>query len=771
MSVLLVFDKYGIDETPALIVSADRLLELRERVRQHLRNSSGDSCLRVRMPPEYRQRFADFIGLNGVECLFVEPRSEFAKRFGITAPPWLTDNLLVALGLHRTPATPHGPTEWAEDSTGFVLYLFDSRLVQPESWQALCNALRNPQLQASGLLHVPEVWQRLAQSAQAFLASSTVANRFMEKIASTPSPEHALIHWGQQQIYERLREFVTRYEIAHALPPRTEPTEFLAALPPLALGEDEAGELIGDLLHLLEETLHAIEAGQSPTTRLAELLIMDWPRLFAFLQDRIKDARISLASQELVEALDKFSSHEARDLAELVRQQLISCPPLSESADTHAVKIWIKSYLEYALRRFLLSQEPDETVSGSFSSWVLQQQARIARSDLDWRRVASIIREQLRRPETRVIVCMVDALSAVHNEQVLEILHQHLSQDELALERNFLIAPYPTLTEIGKNAILTGKPAHETNGPIEKRLYQVYQDSLSAPDAVHVIKSWTDRNQLIPEQTRLLVYLENRIDERLHGCTDYVKFNNDVEVIIKQLTKELNRWIIQSRKHGLDPVVLITADHGLSYIRETESSKSIDSLSGEYGERTIAFPKMPSIREGFAQAEAGDRHYLIPLQRVRLKGETPLSHGGLTPEELLIPCIILRKDCSSIPLGPLLQVSLKQQNAVVMKDGWQLELVLKASCPAQNIRLEAQPPFRGQAGPYGPLHKGETTVLTLLLAADFPQEGLTQVDLNVSFVRPDLNNTKEQLYTKLSVNFPASFLEKDVQATAFESMF
>lgn len=771
MSVLLVFDKYGIDETPALIVSADRLLEVRERVRQHLRNPSGDSCLRVRMPPEYRQRFADFIGLNGVDCLFVEPRSEFAKRFGIAAPPWLTDHLLVALGLHRIPAEIHQVTDWSDDTTGFVLYLLDSRLIQPESWQAFCNALRDPRLQASELLRIPEPRHRLARSAQAFLSSSTVANHFMEEIASVSLPEAALIHWGRQQIYERLREFVTRYEIAYALPPRTERTEFLTALPPLVVSEDEAGELIAVLEHLLEETLHAIEVGKSPATRLAELLIMDWPTLFAYLHDRIKNARTALVNQELAEVIEKFSSQEARDLAELIRQQLLSCSPLSESADTYTVKTWIKTYLEYALRRFLLSQEPDETVSRSFSSWVLQQQARIARSDLDWRRVASIIREQLRRSDTRIIVCMVDALSAAHNEQVLEILHQHLSQDDLVLEGNFLIAPYPTLTEIGKNAILTGKPAHETSGSIEDRLYQAYQDSSLTPDEIHVVKSWTDRNQLIPEQTRLLVYLENRIDDRLHGCTDYVKFNHDVEVIIKQLAKELKRWISQSHRHSLDPVVLITADHGLSYIRETASSKPVDSLPGDYGERTIAYSTAPQVREDFAQAEAGGKHYLIPLQRVRLQGETPLSHGGLTPEELLIPCITLRKDCSIIPQRPSLHVSLKQQNAMILNDGWQLKLVLQASCPAQSIRLEAQPPFRGQAGPYGPLQEGETVELTMLLAADFPQEGLTQVDLGVTFIHPELNNAREQLYTKLPVNFPVSFLERDAQATAFESMF
>jgi hypothetical protein len=771
MSVLLVFDKFGIDDAPALIVSADRIPEVREIIRERLQNSTREPDLRVRIPPEYRPRFADFIGLKGIECIFVEPRSEFAKRFGMAAPLWLTDTLIVTLGLLGTPAESYDAAEWLQDDTGLILHLLEPALILPESWQAFCNALRGTKIQTDNLLRLPEVQQRLARSAQAFLSSLGLANRFVEKVANAPSPDLALTQCGQQQMYEQLREFVALYEITYALPPRTEPTEFLNALPSLKISEEEAGGLIGDLHHLLDETLHAIEAGRAPAARLAELMMGDWPSVFTFLQDRFQDTRIPLASRELVAVLENYSSREARQFSELVYQQIISYQPLPESADIKAAKKWINGYLEYALRRFLLSQEPEESISGSFSTWVLQEKARIARSDLDWRRVANTIREQLKSPETRVIVCLVDALGAAHNSQILEILHQHLSKDELVLEGSYLIAPYPTLTEIGKNAVLTGKPAQETSGPIENRLFQAYRDSLPDTEAIHVIKSWNDRSEPIPKSIRLLVYLENRIDERLHGCCDYAKFNNDVEVIIKQLARELSRWISQSRKHGFDPVIIITADHGLSYIRAVESFKSADSMPESSGERCLTFVKESTAREDFAQVEAGSKNYLIPLRRVRLQGEIPLSHGGLTPEELLIPYIVLRKDCVAVPTGPLLQLLPTQCNALASKDGWQLELELQAFCPAQTIKVEAQPPFRGHAGPYGPLQKGETVKFTLSLATDCPQEGWIQVDVSMTFIRSELNHAKEQLYTKLSVNFPASFLEKDDQIAAFEDMF
>lgn len=772
MTVIFVFDKYGIDEAPAITVDAEGLFDIRARIRAHLLNPDEKPCLRVRMPPEYRQRFADFIGFNGVECLFIEPRSEFAKKFNIAVPSWLTDALLATLGLGKIPADIPNPVDADEDITGWILYLLDSALVQPESWLAFCKALRNPLFSANNLLSITEVRERLAQSLQVFISSRTTVNLFLEKCTTYPAPELALMHWGRQQAYERLREFTTRHNISHPLPPRIESAEFLNSLPLLQISEDEAGSnLVDDLISLLEEMLLSIEDGKSQANCLSELVLADWPKVFVFLQERMAEARIPLASLELAEAVGRYPSYEAMALTEVIRQQLSSCNPLPERADIETTKLWIKEYLEYALRRFLLGQEPDEKASSSFSSWVLQQQARISRSDLDWRCVANAIHEQLQRPETRVIVCMVDALSAIHNAQILAILHEKLSQDGLALEGHYVIAPYPTLTEIGKNAVLTGKPATETNGPRENCIYQAYKDKLEDSSTIHVIKSWNDRNQIVPKQTRLLIYLENRLDERLHGCTDYGKFHKDVEVIVQQLAKEINRWIKQSHNQGFEPVVIITADHGVSYINHLASLQWMESAPGICGERFMESSGPAPSWGDFNKVEAGGKNYLIPLHRVRLKGDIPLCHGGLTPEELLIPFIILRKNCLSPISEPLLQLTQKKQGAVIVKEAkWHLELMLQASCTAHNVRLEAQPPFRGSSGPYGPLQKGEAIPIAFGLEADIHQEGLLNVDLSVTFFRPE-NTSSERLHLKLPISFPARLLEKDAGAAAFDDMF
>jgi len=749
MSVLLVFDKYDIDDSPALVATLDQLQPLREQIDRHLRTAEA-GCLRIRLKPEYRPRFADFIGLRGVACLDIEPRTEFTKRFKVAAPSWATDSALAKL---LTLAPPD--LSEREDSTAWTLGLLNPALVQPSDWASLCAALADPLLAELGWLGVNSVCQRLEQSAVLFLQADDAAQWFIRRVAAFATPAEALTHLARQRLYEHLRGFTQGHGLVYALPARVEPSAFLNAVPLWSVAESAIGEnLVSNWLGVLDIAVQGIEAGSLSADELAGLVIVDWPRFVERLAAHLVEYH-HLATVNLADALNRLGSEVAAGMAAAIREQLTTCESLPENADIETARVWLKDYLDYALRRFTAEQEPDEAVSMSFSSWVLRQQARIARSPMDWRHVARTIEEHLRTKETRVIVCMVDALSALYNAQVRDNLHELASTDDLAVEENFLIAPYPSLTEIGKNAVLTGKPSDQTSGTVDNRLYQAFQHTLTAPDEILVLKSWECRDQPIPQKTRLLVYLENRIDDRLHDCINYTKFHMDVDVIIKQLGKEIKRWTAQSRRHGFDPVVLITADHGVSYIREVECVTH-DTI-GSYGERSISFPSRPSWLDGFERTESAGKHYLIPLRRVRLQGDSPLAHGGLTPEELLIPCIILRRPSLSIPAKPPLQVRLDKEKAITVDGGWQLNLVLESACTAHTIKLEAIQPFRGKAGPYGPLQKGERMDVPFILQADYSQEGLIQAELTATFSRQDLHST-ETLFCKLNVLFPPRLL-------------
>lgn len=768
MSVLLVFDPYGLDTASALIANVGNLQSLREQIDHHLRSGQEDD-LRIHLKSEYRPRFADFIGLRGVQCLEIEPRCEFAKRFGFGAPHWAKEADLAKLLACPTPRQPplNLSTE-AVDETARILALVSPDLLEPENWETFCNGLSEPLLAELGWLNVEAVSDCIKKSALRFLPAPASA-WFVERLKSLGTPSKALAYLSCQRLYEHLRSFIQRHGLAYSLPARQEPAEHLCALPIWPIPEAEADEkLVSDWLSVLNAAVHKIEAGSLPSQTLAELAIVHWPRFFDGLKGHLEECQ-SLAHVELAEALSKLGDDSATLLAGAIQRQLLACERLAESADMEAARQWFGRYLEYASRRFIAGQEPDEAVSVSFSNWVLHQQARISRSDMDWRRVAGLIRQYLSAAQdTRVIVCMVDALSALHMDELREALNTHANTDHAVIDEKILIAPYPSLTEIGKNAVLTGKPADQTSGDPENRLWQAFQAVLPSRDTIHVVKSWESRNQPIPEQARLVVYLENRIDERLHNSVDYKKHQEEVKTILIQLAKDIKRWNTLAIKHGFEPVVIVTADHGITFMREVYSG--FDDPVGVCRERYIMYSSPPRQRGGFTAIEICGKYYSIPFGRVRLQDGTPLSHGGLTPEELLIPCLVMQGSSAATSFAlPIISVRLSKSKAIPTSDGWRLNLLLETIEPANGIRIEAKAPFRGKAGPYGPTSKNDRLDIELNIQADLPQEGMIRMEVMCSFVRKDTNT--EKLFFTLEPLFPPSLLEISDEMTNFENMF
>lgn len=768
MTVYLVYDDYGIDDTPGFVVDKDNIVDTRERIRSHLLNPVDGNQLKIQIPKTCRRLFKDFEGLAGVECVCIEPRHIFSQRYHVVLPPWLTNELVVSLGyLQKNGVNETSVAEWREDLTGWLLYLLDPNLVKPGSWTEFCTALSTSPLLTNHIARLEEIKDRLVTVAQSFMPSH-VALQFIAKIVTAQSAVDLLYYLWNEQVYEQLRVYTAAHNIAYPLPPRNEPAELIRELPPISVGQYKGGKkILTDLEGLVAEVLHAIQEKRLPAAQLAGLCSIENPTLFAYLKTCLEESSVSLATQELADVLGHHESDEAKSLLELVRQHLLSCPPLPPDVDTHTARAWIPGYLDYALRRFNLNQEPDEIVSLSFTEWVIKQQARISRSNLDWRCVSSSISKYLENHNNRVIVCMVDALGAAHSNQVLEILKSKLNLESITTDVDFLLAPYPTLTEIGKNAVLTGRPATETSGTVHDRLFQTYNNVLESQSLIHVIKSWNDRADLIDEKTRLLVYLENRIDDRLHGCASYSKLQKDIEVIITQLASEISKWITLTNRHGLDPIILITADHGLTYISNKVTALPDGIQQSSISDRALTFSYQPPSQNGYLYHQSGVKHFLIPLNRVRLQGQSPLTHGGLTPEELLIPFITLRKN---IDAPSTLQITSQGEKAHAYQKGWQLELTLIASFPSHNIKLMAQAPFIGRAGPFGPVQHGDKINITLPIQSEISQEGLVQVGLIITFYRPDLN-ANEQQYVTLPIRFPPRMMDSDDDAEAFNDMF
>ena len=320
-------------------------------------------------------------------------------------------------------------------------------------------------------------------------------------------------------------------------------------------------------------------------------------------------------------------------------------------------------------------------------------------------------------------------------------------------------------------AVITGKNVTELPSQSETAIRQHYAKYLAVPDALKIAKSWKDFKDNLEKDTELLICFENRIDERLHGCTRFDKHRQDVEIIAKQLARHINDWMIDAAQLQREVVVLITADHGVTSIAQQQA---IVSDLGEMGERTIKvkqqLTEIPEDFEFFPQVKEASCGYLVPKKRVRTGGNTPLAHGGLSPEEVLIPFITISK---GIPLTFETILELKPENShcLIINGRWQTNLTLIShAVPLTQIKIVAKNPFSGEAGPIGPLRVHETKSVRLSLTSSIEQSGQVQVPVSIRYYRSDTQVT-ENLENLLTLHLSPPMLEKDEKTNAFDKMF
>lgn len=245
-----------------------------------------------------------------------------------------------------------------------------------------------------------------------------------------------------------------------------------------------------------------------------------------------------------------------------------------------------------------------------------------------------------------MIVLIVDAM-AIHVADVFRrALASSLSADPTKCD--YLLAPVPTITEVCKAAILTGRYPSQAARDLGQTICETY--SLSH-DQVLLAGSWEDPVRLrVTPKTRLIVYRDNRLDDRLHSTGSYRELLRDCDTLADRLAAEGARLVSDVRcLSGSNPLVLLTADHGFTYGpppgAETVSHRPLDP-----DRRCVVLSDGPSPAEA---AEAGltfidgeafhtGRDFLAARGRSFGSGTSTgwkLSHGGLLPEEVMIPLL------------------------------------------------------------------------------------------------------------------------------------
>lgn len=768
MSVLFIVDSFKMadDDDALLVTHPKQVANIRARIHQHLLNPSTPP-LKICVSHALFQRFKSFEGMQGVQVRYLCPTSQLANLLGEIPPRWLTDELIMSLHLLDCSPLPEEIRE-IEYGAGQVLGLLHSALLQPQSMSVFYQVLHELPATFISLLRLEPIQARLIQSLQPLIKLDCI-QLLMPILLETTSIPNTLDALACEQVHEAMRRIVYEHPTILEFPiaPRQFDKNLLTCLPIITIAEADAQALPTQVIKLLEILARQIRANTYSEHILAELIVVAWPTVLARLTELVTDEP-QLASRALIEALYALEDNQATILANKVAKyaHLIPCEPLPETATVETAKQWSWQYLDYARREFLCQQEPSEAISFSFTHWLINQQARIMRSDADWRKVSTLTTQYLATNHL-VILCMVDALGALN----MDMMTQELKQlDNLSFDEQVLFAPIPTLTEVAKMAILTGKNVTDLPSDSETALRQHYAQYLDSPSALKIAKSWREFKDNLETETKLFVCFENRIDERLHGCTSFDKHRKDIEIIAKQLARLIQDWLIDATQLQRELVVLITADHGVTSIAQ---KYAVSNDLGEVGERTIKVKQsLSAIAEPFEflPQQNASGGYLVPKQRIRIGGNTPLTHGGLSPEEVLIPLLIITK---GVPLNSETIITLKSEETYcpILNGEWQVNLILIShAIPVDKVKIVAKYPFTGEEGPMGPLRVYEKKWVRLKFTSAIEQAGQVQVPISILYYRSDTQET-DNIETMLRLHLSTQMLEKDDKTRAFNEMF
>lgn len=495
-----------------------------------------------------------------------------------------------------------------------------------------------------------------------------------------------------------------------------------------------------------------------------KLIIYPWQELIDSLEQIIK-RNPKLISVELIEHLLQLKSKPSDDLANklLAISKLSSLKPIQKNEEVQKVVNWSYSYLELIKQSFESNNFDYETeLATSFSEWLIDQKTRVERSKFDWRHVSQGIEDSLASNDITVVF-MVDALSQIHNATLREAFN---SFENLEYCENIVFSPLPTLTKIGKKSVLTGFNPQSTSRNDYETILSRYKEFITSEQSFIFLQDWKRaKNNQLKNETKLVVVYINELDDRLHKTPSFSKHNDDAKKIIISVKRTIDKWLKDSYALKKNISFFITADHGVTSLNSTVKNTFEDKC----GERVIELSKpltnLPSnlyFLPGY-----NNSGYLVPKERASFERPVALSHGGITPEEVLIPFIQLRSNSYSTNKSPF-SITLNNITCILESEKqWILKVPLVAHEDLEDILIKSHSPFYGNEK-IKQLNKLESVLVPLQLSSKHGQRGMTEIKLTVQYIH---NNNRLEKEITLDVDIPLPLLKETESSKDFGAMF
>ena len=377
-----------------------------------------------------------------------------------------------------------------------------------------------------------------------------------------------------------------------------------------------------------------------------------------------------------------------------------------------------------------------------------------------------------------MVVISVDALAVHLVDEVIAHLNDQLRAEPTWSSHVF--APVPSVTSVCKAAILTGALPDQCGGDLLVALGKAYR--LSGAE-LQLSASWQDAERLrLAPATRLVVYRENRIDDQLHHTGSYRVLVEDSSRVFLRLAQLVARWVTDFRcLHQALPLVLLTADHGFTYgpppSEETQSHRPLTPTrrcieiegtpsAGELSDGSLTFLDQARFHLSRSYLAARGRYF-----GTGTASGWALSHGGLLPEEVIIPVVEWFGNEES-----LLWPTLAFPDGAAFDSGlWLVTVQLRNPQPRSvpPVRVQARIPGNEQCSPIvipRPDSGQESTVEIQLAGPDLPAGEKLPVEVTLR-QRSSAGGREAKRSDEYLVPRARRLAERTVEQDQFEAMF
>lgn len=721
------------------------------------------------------EHFRSIRSARGVRTSEYTPRRQAQSAIGADLPDWLTDEAVVAWRLLLRPV-PQMKDDWAATLSEWLFPgIADATTMQ--SW--LLAAATSKEVPEPVTLPQVVEWlsERFRQlSSQAIPLSEVVAD-LTEQLRETGSP--SLFSKGlirRCAILPLIRPGIDRALSVPGLPSETAQDIARAKYVPLSFPLPEPMHT-----EVCRQMSRAVRTAQLERPETFEKVAMTLNAFWGGVSDeldrwlQVNPRGMSEAAARHLSNLPGFATDEtAKRLVEL-----FSPPPtvarwtdLDDSFDQ-----WVSAYASYIERMFYRRTLPlqGEDPAEPFAKWVkANPTVFFNHPDKGYFCVAGLVQRALQagRP---VILVLVDALAIHVAENALAAFTNELGNQPTSMRYSF--SPVPTITEVCKEAILGGMLPEECSGNLSQTILRRYE---LTKEQLQLASHWQDAERVrVTKGVRLLVYRDNRLDENLSTFTSYRALRESFSPTITSIAKLVGQWVDEFRHwHDSSPLVLLTGDHGFTFGPKTDFASGRTNGSHRCVALGEGRPEDSELRdESLTFLDRETFHlrggYLVARGRVTGSGTMSgwtLSHGGLLPEEVIVPVIEWYGDQQVSPFPDITVPG----GALRDRGQWVFTLQLRNNNPVQTnggrIRVTIAGEGTGPSKQYPPLKPGASANIPL----EVPGEDLLtnqEIVFEVTLSPRATDGPANDLVRHVNVARARQFIERTKDQSAFEDMF